>query len=233
MRTRGRRGDIMVWSGGSESAKVSAPSMWLSQCSKSEGKSTRIKWSDSVLLDRGFFLECLPFSSRCKIKLPAVRVRVERRASLLSTRPCWTLLSRMARAAQTHGGAPEDDCGCLWADTIQLGWRSGSCLADASTDRIWIRINRKDVCRSAGYHNNQTPSIGEWILLASLRTGWSREPRWGARVVLHHFYFSIAGMDFDGFQCLTTFRLFISFSFTRMLVSRGRSPSVVTGPSQF
>lgn len=53
----------------------------------------------------GFFLECLPFSSRRKIKLPAVKVRVERQASLLSARPCWTLLSRMARAAQTHDGA--------------------------------------------------------------------------------------------------------------------------------
>lgn len=53
-----------------------------------------------------------------------------------------------------------------------------------------------------------------------------------ARVLLHHFCFSISGMDFDGFECLATFRLFISFSLARTLVSSGRSPSVVTGPSR-
>lgn len=75
-----------------------------------------------------FFLECLPFSSQRTIKLPAVKVSVERQASLLST--------MLNTVLQDGPGSPEtpEDCGCLRSDTIQLGWSSRSCVVDTSTD---------------------------------------------------------------------------------------------------
>ena len=56
---------------------------WISTLKSNKGeKSQRIRWSDSVLPDISFLYFLLPFSSRLKIKLPAVRVKAERQASL-------------------------------------------------------------------------------------------------------------------------------------------------------